>query len=147
MNPNRLDDTSGLKGLCAAGVAFLTAVATVRELRRRGVFAGRAEPDLIALLDLVALATVCDVMPLTGVNRALVCQGLKVMARRARPGLAALLDVAMVKEKPSAFTCRTYQRMPLTPEPFPPVPSSTFAYVRVCPQGMPNAFVARSVSA
>jgi len=105
VNPNRLDDTSGLNGLCAAAVAFLTAVATVRELRRRGVFAGRAEPDLIALLDLVALATVCDVMPLTGVNRALVCQGLKVMARRARPGLAALLDVAMVKERPSAFTC------------------------------------------
>jgi len=105
VNPNRLDDLSGLKGLCAAGVAFLTAVATVRELRRRGVFAGRAEPDLMALLDLVALATVCDVMPLTGVNRALVCQGLKVMARRARPGLAALLDVAMVKDKPSAFTC------------------------------------------
>ena len=59
----------------------------------------------MGLLDLVALATVCDVMPLTGVNRALVCQGLKVMARRARPGIAALLDVAQTRDKPSAFTC------------------------------------------
>ena len=70
------------------------AVATVRVLRRRGLFAGRTEPDLLRLLDLVSLATVCDVMPLTGVNRALVCQGLKVMTRRARPGIAALLAVA-----------------------------------------------------
>src|SRR6185312_16872 len=85
VNPNRLDDRSGLSTLCAAGVAFMTAVATVRALRRRGFFAQRQEPDLLALLDLVALATVCDVMPLTGVNRALVGQGLKIMARRARP--------------------------------------------------------------
>jgi single-stranded-DNA-specific exonuclease len=86
-------------------VAFLTAVATVRTLRRQGFFNARKEPDLIALLDLVALATVCDVMPLTGVNRALVCQGLKVMARRARPGVAALLDVALVRDRLSAATC------------------------------------------
>ena len=105
VNPNRLDDSSGLHGLCAAAVAFITVVATVRELRRRGWFAGRAEPDQMALLDLVALATVCDVMPLTGLNRALVTQGLKIMARRARPGIAALLDVALVKDRPSAFTC------------------------------------------
>ena len=91
--------------LCAAAVAFLTAVATVRTLRRRGFFDARKEPDLIALLDLVALATVCDVMPLTGVNRALVCQGLKVMARRARPGIAALLDVAQVRDRLSTATC------------------------------------------
>ena len=96
VNPNRLDCTSGLSSLCAAAVAFLAAVATVRALRRQGFFNARKEPDLIGLLDLVALATVCDVMPLTGVNRALVCQGLKVMARRARPGVAALLDVALV---------------------------------------------------
>jgi single-stranded-DNA-specific exonuclease len=94
VNPNRLECTSGLSSLCAAAVAFLAAVATVRALRRQGFFNARKEPDLIGLLDLVALATVCDVMPLTGVNRALVCQGLKVMARRARPGVAALLDVA-----------------------------------------------------
>ncbi len=105
VNPNRLDDRSGLHALCAAGVAFMTAIATVRTLRRQGAFAVRPEPDLMALLDLVALATVCDVMPLTGVNRALVCQGLKVMGRRARPGIAALLDVAQVRDRLSAFTC------------------------------------------
>src|SRR6185437_4721180 len=101
VNPNRLDCPSGLGALCAAGIAFLAAVATVRLLRRQGFFNARAEPDLMSLLDLVALATVCDVMPLTGVNRALVCQGLKVMARRARPGVAALLAVAQSKDKPS----------------------------------------------
>jgi single-stranded-DNA-specific exonuclease len=105
VNPNRLDDGSGLTALCAAGVAFLTAVATLRALRRQGFFAQRAAPDLLGLLDLVALATVCDMMPLTGVNRALVCQGLKVMARRARPGIAALLDVAQTRDHPTAFTC------------------------------------------
>ncbi len=105
VNPNRLDCGSGLGHLCAAAIAFLTAVATVRALRRRGFFAARPEPDLMGLLDLVALATVCDVMPLTGLNRALVCQGLKVMARRARPGIAALLDVAQTRDLPSAFTC------------------------------------------
>jgi single-stranded-DNA-specific exonuclease len=105
VNPNRLDDTSGLGTLCAAGVAFLTAIATVRSLRRLGFFAARPEPDLIGLLDLVALATVCDVMPLTGVNRAFVCQGLKVMGRRARPGIAALLDVTQAREKLNAATC------------------------------------------
>ena len=104
VNPNRLDDQSGLHGLCAAGVAFLVAVATVRTLRRSGWFAGRPEPDLRHLLDLVALATVCDVMPLVGVNRALVTQGLKVMARRERPGVAALLEVAAAKDVPTAAT-------------------------------------------
>ncbi len=105
VNPNRLDDGSGLTHLCAAGVAFLTAVATVRALRRLGFFASRPEPDLIGHLDLVALATVCDVMPLTGVNWAFVCQGLKVMARRSRPGIAALLDVTQARAKLNASTC------------------------------------------
>lgn len=105
VNPNRLDCASGLTGLCAAGVAFLTAVALVRALRRAGWFARRAEPDLRDLLDLVALATVCDVMPLTGLNRALVTQGLRVMTRRARPGVAALLAVASANGELSAFTC------------------------------------------
>ena len=105
VNPNRLDCGSGLGACCAAAVAFLTAVATVRVLRRAGFFASRAEPDLMGLLDLVALATVCDVMPLTGLNRALVTQGLKVMARRARPGLAALLDVSGVRDRPTAMNC------------------------------------------
>ncbi len=105
VNPNRLDCRSGLTTLCAAGVAFMTAVATVRALRRLRFFGGRPEPDLIGLLDLVALATVCDVMPLTGVNRALVARGLKVMSRRARPGIAALLDVTQVRDKLNASTC------------------------------------------
>ena len=105
VNPNRLDCRSGLGMLCAAGVSFLTAIATVRTLRRLGFFAQRAEPDLMGWLDLVALATVCDVMPLVGVNRAFVCQGLKVMARRSRPGIAALLDVTQAREKLTASTC------------------------------------------
>ena len=105
VNPNRLDCGSGLHGICAAAVAFLAAVATLRSLRRAGHFAGRAEPDLRDMLDLVALATVCDVMPLTGLNRALVAQGLRVMARRARVGLAALMEAAAVRDVPSAATC------------------------------------------
>lgn len=105
VNPNRLDCTSGLNGLCAAAVAFLAAVATLRVLRRSGWFATRPEPDLRDLLDLVALATVCDVMPLTGLNRALVVQGLRVMRRRGRPGIAALLDAATATDVPSAMTC------------------------------------------
>ncbi|MDT8267761.1 single-stranded-DNA-specific exonuclease RecJ, partial [Roseomonas sp. DSM 102946] len=70
VNPNRLDCPSGLRHLCAAAVCFLAAVALLRTLRRTGFFAHRAEPRLLALLDLVALATVCDVMPLVGLNRA-----------------------------------------------------------------------------
>jgi len=104
VNPNRLDCGSGLGSLCAAGIAFLTAISTVRELRRAGFFAARPEPDLLALLDIVALATVCDVMPLTGLNRAFVTQGLRVMARRERPGIAALLEVALVTTRPTAAT-------------------------------------------
>ena len=105
VNPNRLDCASGLGHVCAAAVAFLTAVALVRVLRRAGHFQEGAEPDLRELLDLVALATVCDVMPLVGLNRALVAQGLRVMARRARPGIAALLDAAGVRDVPSAMSC------------------------------------------
>ncbi len=104
VNPNRLDCRSGLGMLCAAGIAFLTAIGTVRELRRTGYFARHREPDLLGLLDIVALATVCDVMPLTGLNRAFVAQGLRVMARRERPGIAALLEVALVKDRPTAAT-------------------------------------------
>ena len=104
VNPNRLDCQSGLGTLCAAAIAFLVTVATLRLLRQRGFFARMTEPDLREQLDLVALATVCDVMPLVGLNRAFVTQGLKIMARRARVGVAALLDAAMVKDRPSAMT-------------------------------------------
>ncbi|GAC1348530.1 MAG: single-stranded-DNA-specific exonuclease RecJ [Acetobacteraceae bacterium] len=105
VNPNRLDCRSGLGSVCAAAIAFLAVVATVRVLRRGGHFATRPEPDLRDLLDLVALATVCDVMPLRGLNRALVSQGLRVMARRARPGIAALLEAAAARDVPTAMTC------------------------------------------
>ena len=82
VNPNRQDETAELGYLCAAGVVFLLLVAANRLMRTEGV----TGPDLLALLDLVALATVADVAPLTGLNRALVRQGLRVMANRARPG-------------------------------------------------------------
>ncbi|SFH99210.1 exonuclease RecJ [Bosea sp. OK403] len=96
VNPNRQDDLSGLGHLCAAGVVFLTLVALSRTLRRQGFWAGRAEgePDLLAALDLVALATVADVVPLKGLNRAFVRQGIAILRGRTRPGLAALMDVA-----------------------------------------------------
>ena len=94
VNPNRLDDLSGLGQLCAAGVVFMTLVAVQRLLRARGFFDVRPAPDLLAGLDLVALATVADVAPLTGLNRAFVKKGLAVMRARGRPGLRALFDVA-----------------------------------------------------
>lgn len=103
VNPNRLDDESGQGALAAVGVAFLLVVALNRVLRARGHFASRPEPDLMQWLDIVALGTVCDMVPLTGLNRALVTQGLKVLARRGNPGLAALIDVARVEETPTAF--------------------------------------------
>jgi single-stranded-DNA-specific exonuclease len=103
VNPNRQDDLSGLGHLCAAGVVFLALVALNRALRARGLFAGRAEPDLLASLDLVALATVADVVPLTGLNRAFVRQGLAVMRSRNRPGLAALLDTAGLAGVPECW--------------------------------------------
>lgn len=104
VNPNRLDDASGLGSLAAVGVAFLLVVAVNRALRAAGWYgAGRAEPNLLQWLDLVALGTVCDVVPLTGLNRALVIQGLKVMARRGNAGLRALGEVAGLDERPGAY--------------------------------------------
>lgn len=105
VNPNRLDCASGQGALAAVGVAFMLAVATNRALRQSGWFAHAAvaEPDLLQFLDLVALGTVCDVVPLTGVNRAFVAQGLKVMARGSNPGLAALARVAGLER---AVNCR-----------------------------------------
>ena len=104
VDPNRLDDASPHKQLAAVGVAFLLAVGVNRALREAGWYgASRPEPDLRQWLDLVALGTVCDVVPLTGVNRALVRQGLLVMAQRRNVGLAALADVARLNEPPGAY--------------------------------------------
>ena len=99
VNPNRQDEDGTLGHLCAAAVVFLMLVEANRQLRA----VGRQGPDLMAMLDLVALATVADVAPLIGVNRAFVRQGLKVMARRERPGLRALADVAKLDTAPTAY--------------------------------------------
>jgi len=99
VNPNRQDERGDLGYLCAAGVVFLLLVAVNRLMRREG----RAGPDLLGLLDLVALATVADVAPLVGLNRALVRQGLTVMAAGARPGLAALGRVGGLAGAPTAY--------------------------------------------
>ena len=103
VNPNRLDDESGLGQLAAVGVGFLFVVAINRTLREAGFYSGRDEPDLMQWLDLVALGTVCDVVPLTGLNRAFVAQGLRVMGRRRNAGLAALADVARMNGAPSTY--------------------------------------------
>lgn len=104
VDPNRLDDDSPYKQLAAVGVAFLLAVGVNRALREAGWYAnGRAEPDLRRWLDLVALGTVADVVPLTGLNRALVRQGLRIMEERGNVGLAALADVAKLREPPGAY--------------------------------------------
>ena len=99
VNPNRQDESGDLGHLCAAGVVFLLLVEANRRLRAQG----RPGPDLMAMLDLVALATVADVAPLIGVNRAFVRQGLKVMAARQRPGLVALADIARIDRAPDAY--------------------------------------------
>lgn len=102
VNPNRQDDVSGLGQLAACGVVFMALVATSRRLRQEASLA-LPLPDLMASLDLVALGTVADVMPLTGLNRAFVRQGLKLMRMRQRPGLTALMDVVGLKEAPEAY--------------------------------------------
>ncbi len=133
VNPNRFDETSSHGQMAAVGVAFLLLVAINRELRGRGFFIkiphpnplprgegeaepsplGRgqgegstcSEPDIKQWLDIVALGTVCDVVPLTGVNRALVSQGLKVMAARRNIGISTILDMAKSDEKPNVYSC------------------------------------------
>ncbi|MBE1203829.1 single-stranded-DNA-specific exonuclease RecJ [Aminobacter carboxidus] len=101
VNPNRDDDLSGQGHLCAAGVTFLALVQTAKVLREKLPDAPR--PDLLSLLDLVALATVCDVVPLTGVNRAFVVKGLQAMRQQNNPGLTALARVARIGEPLNNF--------------------------------------------
>lgn len=96
VNPNAGGDTSGLTYVCAAGITFLFLVALNRALREEGFYQSRAEPNLMDAIDLVGLATVCDVVPLTGVNRAFVRTGLAKLNKLDRPGLAALAKIAGV---------------------------------------------------
>ena len=103
VNPNRPDCTSGQGNLAAAGVTFVLLAAMNREARRRGLFADRPEPDIRAMLDLAALGAVCDVTALTGFNRALTAQGLKVMSAFANPGLKALMEVAKSEGPATTF--------------------------------------------
>lgn len=101
VNPNRLDESSSYNNLAAVGVSFLLVVALNKSLREQGFFANKKEPDLFDLLDLVALGTVCDIMQITGLNRAFVAQGLKVMSARKNIGLRVLFDALGILEKPS----------------------------------------------
>ena len=104
INPNRQDDLSGQGHLSAAGVAFLVAVRIVRMLSDSGWYGAQVErPDLMGWLDLIALSTVCDVVPLRGINRAFVAKGLQVLAQRRNAGLRALSDVANLTERPDPF--------------------------------------------
>lgn len=103
INPNRQDDLSGLGYLCAAGVVFMTLVACVRTLRDSKWYGSVVPPDLLKMLDLVALATVCDVVPLKGLNRAFVRGGLAVMRQMGNTGLAALAEIARMSGPPSTY--------------------------------------------
>ncbi|MGB0935185.1 MAG: single-stranded-DNA-specific exonuclease RecJ [Alphaproteobacteria bacterium] len=103
VNPKRLDESSSCTYLAAVGLCFLFIVALNRALRQKGWYKDRREPDVRSLLDLVALGTVCDVMPLEALNRTYVTQGLKVMGQRQNVGLKALADVAGINERPSVY--------------------------------------------
>ena len=104
VNPNRLDDLSGLGHLAAVGLVFVTVVAVNRVLRTRGFWTeARPEPDLLGWLDIVALGTVADVVPLKGLNRAFVAKGLLALRRRDNVGLTALMDVARLSGPPEPF--------------------------------------------
>ena len=103
VNPNRMDDRSGQGALAAVGVVFLFLVALNRSLRLRGFFGDIAEPNLLSWLDLVALGTVCDVVPLRGLNRALVRQGIRVLAKRSNLGLAVLGDIVGLEGYPDSY--------------------------------------------
>lgn len=105
INPKRRDDDSGYDMLAACGVAFMTCVAVNKVLRERGFFGARGDAPLKDWIDILALGTVCDMVPLNGPNRLFVKYGLEKMAATNNPGLAALLQVAGVKNAPDAYTC------------------------------------------
>ena len=105
VNPNRLDDDSGQGALCAAAMVFMTCVGTMRALREQGFFAATNPPiDLLTLLDLVGMATICDIVPLTALNRAFVKQGLKILKKRQNTGLRHLADQARLNTPPTAHS-------------------------------------------
>ncbi len=105
VNPNRLDDDSGLGHLCAAGVCFVVLAGVIRQCRARALTLPNGNmPDLLSVLDLVALATICDIVPLKGINRTFVKQGLKVLAQRQNTGLRALMDIARLDRRPTPHT-------------------------------------------
>ena len=103
INPNRLDETSEYGYLAAVGVSFLFVVAICRKLRDIGFWVDKSEPDLLQYIDLVALGTVCDVMPLMKLNRAFVSQGLKILATRQNIGLRTISDLARVDSFPTTY--------------------------------------------
>ena len=103
INPNLLNEIFPHKNLCAAGVSFLFAVAINKKLREENYYSQRKEPNLLNLLDLVALGTVCDVMSLTGLNRAFVSAGLKILKQRKNLGLREIFDLAGLDEEPSTY--------------------------------------------
>lgn len=103
VNPNRLDDRSGQGHLTAAGVVLVAMAAINREARRRGSIGSNNLPDLMQMLDLAAIGTVCDVAPLTGFNRAIVAQGLKVLRNGKNIGMAALAENAGRKGQASVY--------------------------------------------
>ena len=105
VNPNRLDDESGQGALCAASMVFMTCVGTMRTLREQGYFDSTQPPiDLLTLLDLVGMATICDIVPLTALNRAFVKQGLKILKKRQNVGLRHLADQARLNTPPTAHS-------------------------------------------
>ena len=105
VNPNRYDDTSGLNYLCAAGVCFVFLVGLNKKLRDENWFKNNniKEPNIINFLDLVSLGTVCDVVPLVGLNRAIVKQGLKIIKNRTNLGLKILYDICKIESQPTTF--------------------------------------------
>ena len=105
VNPNRFDDSSELNYLCAAGVCFMYLVALNKKLRGENWFKTNNidEPNILNLLDLVSLGTVCDVVPLIGLNRALVKQGLKVVKKRSNLGLKTLYDLCEIESQPTTY--------------------------------------------
>jgi len=103
VNPNRIDDNFEHKNICAATVCFLFAVAINKRLKDDGFYANKKQPNLLNYLDLVALGTVCDVMPLLGLNRALVSQGLKIIKKRSNKGIKAICDAANINEEINSY--------------------------------------------